>query len=99
MPYYVNCPYYLTERYPSKKAKTEAQKKQGGGATMICCECARIIPPSKKSRAYLYEHFCATDEWNKCAIAQVLDEFYKDQGVGYEIERIKPTFNKKTEQD
>ena len=80
MPYYVICPYYISDRYPTKKEEHEAVKNPGTeGRIMTCCECARITPPSKRSRAFLYENYCTTQNWKNCSIAQLLNEFYEEK--------------------
>lgn len=80
MPYYVICPFYISDRYPTKKEESGAKDHiSTEGRIMTCCECARIIPPSRKSRAFLYENFCASQNWNQCTIARLLNEYYAEK--------------------
>ena len=88
MPYYVKCPFYGADRYPTKKAESEAEKNPDADVkVMTCCECARIVPPSKGSRAFLYENYCATDDWEACSVAQMMEKYYdeleKEVGVNH----------------
>ena len=78
LPYYVKCPYYISDRYPTKSAERAAKAHPNEAQIMTCCECAKIVPPSRKSRAYLYEHFCVTDHWGECSLAQVMNYYYDE---------------------
>ena len=71
---------------PERAAKLFKEKNPDADVkVMTCCECAKIVPPSKGSRAFLYENYCATDDWEACSVAQMMgmyyDELEKEVGV------------------
>ena len=76
----MKCPFYVSDRYATKKAAAEAEKNPSADVkVMTCCECAKIVPPSKGSRAFLYENYCATDDWEFCSLAQVMSKYYEEK--------------------
>lgn len=97
MPHYTLCPFFQSHLYPSMYKGTSDNGRMlipKKGQTLISCECARILLTSKEAEMYLFKNFCASNNWENCAIAQMTMLKYERMNAN-EQETAKKDLSKK----